>query len=225
MPFPELRTNMTRIPSNTRWVRFFATLSALALLTTGLSAQDKHDWSARLAGNKARIQQRLTDQEIRDLASRPFPMKPIGVFHSPLTPATGAPRQGRLAPSIKAVIEILPQYEDCLEGIEQMSHLYVLFAFDRSRDWHAKVKPPKARKALGLFSTRSPNRPNPIGLTVVRLERVEGRILHVSGVDAFDQTPVLDIKPYIASIDSIPDAGMQVESALGLDPSSSPDKK
>jgi len=224
MLFPELKTSRLRILSHSRRLQLLATLSSLALLSAGLSAQDRDNWSARLAANEARIQQRLTEKEIRDLGSRPFPMKPIGVFHSPLTPATGAPRQGRLAPSIKAAIEILPQYEECLEGIGQMSHLYVLFVFDRSRDWHPKVKPPGAKDARGLFSTRSPNRPNPIGLTVVRLERVEGRILHVSGVDAFDQTPVLDIKPYIASIDSIPEAGMHVERVLGLDPSSSPDK-
>jgi tRNA-Thr(GGU) m(6)t(6)A37 methyltransferase TsaA len=147
-----------------------------------------------------------------------FMFNPIGTFHSPLTPETGAPRQGRFAdPPIKGSIEIHEAYEACLDGVEDFTHLYVLFAFDRSEGWHAKVTPPHAEKARGLFATRSPNRPNPIGLTVVRLQKREGRILHVDGVDAFDGTPVLDIKPYIGSLDAYPEASRGVEDDLGID--------
>ncbi len=145
-----------------------------------------------------------------------FMFTPIGEFHSPLTPQTGAPRQGRFEPDIQATIEIDKQYEACLEGIEQFDYIIVLFVFDRSHGWHAKVTPPGAPKSRGLFSTRSPNRPCPIGMTIVKLEKREKNILHVSGVDAFDKTPVLDIKPYVASIDCFPNAGKEVEKELGI---------
>lgn len=192
--------------------------ASLVAMIAGGTADEGKGWGERLAGNQEKIQQRLSKPEMKDLEARSFSMKPIGIFHSPLTPETGAPRQGRLAPEIKAVIEILPKYEACLEGLERMSHIYVLFAFDRSRGWNPKVTPPSTGVQRGLFSTRSPSRPNPIGLTVVRLERVEGRRLYVSGVDAFDQTPVLDIKPYVSSIDGFTDAEMKAEKELGLDP-------
>ena len=166
--------------------------------------------------NAVNIERRCTPKEIKAMAERSFPIHPIGVFHSPLTPQTGAPRQGRLAPEIKATIEIFPEYEKCVEGLESFTHVYVLFVFDRSRKWTASVHPPKAKKSRGLFSTRSPNRPNPIGLTAVRLVGRKGRFLHVEGIDAFDNTPVVDIKPYVGSIDSFPDAGKQGAKELGL---------
>ena len=145
-----------------------------------------------------------------------FTMKPIGIFHSPYSPEHRPPRQGRLAPEVTATIEIFEEFEEGLEGVEDFDCIYVLFAFDRSRGWRTKVTPSGASKPRGVFATRSPNRPNPIGLTAVRLEKREGRILHVKGIDAFDKTPVLDIKPYIGSIDSFPDAGKNVEKDLGL---------
>ena len=145
-----------------------------------------------------------------------FSFNPIGLFHSPYTPMRHPPRQGRLAPDVSAQIEIYEEFQEGLEGIEDFDYIYVLFVFDRSRSWTSKVTPPGATQSRGVFSTRSPNRPCPIGLTVVRLEKREGCFLHVKGIDAFDQTPVLDIKPYINSIDSFPDAGKAVEKKLGL---------
>ena len=180
----------------------------------------KGRFQAIVERNAANIERRCSPQEIRTMAGKTFPIHPIGVFHSPLTPQTGAPRQGRLAPEVKATIEIFPEYERCVEGLESFSHIYVLFVFDRSRKWTASVRPPQAKKSRGLFSTRSPNRPNPIGLTAVRLVGRKGRILHVEGIDAFDNTPIVDIKPYVGSIDSFPDAGKQGAKELGL-----PDKK
>jgi len=159
--------------------------------------------------NAANIKRRCSSEEIKTMAEKTFPIHPIGVFHSPLTPKTGAPRQGRLAPEIKATIEVFPQYEKCVEGLESFTHIYVLYVFDRSRKWTPSVRPPKAKASRGLFSTRSPNRPNPIGLTAVRLVGREGRFLHVEGIDAFDNTPIVDIKPYVGSIDSFPNAGKQ----------------
>jgi len=176
----------------------------------------KGRFQAIVERNAANIERRCSEEEMKAMSAKSFPMHPIAVFHSPLTPKTGAPRQGRLAPEIKATIEVFPEYEACVEGLESFSHIYVLFAFDRSGKWTAKVHPPRAKKARGLFSTRSPNRPNPIGLTAVRLVGREGRFLHVQGVDAFDNTPVLDIKPYVGSIDSFPDAGKKGAKELGL---------
>jgi tRNA-Thr(GGU) m(6)t(6)A37 methyltransferase TsaA len=170
--------------------------------------------------NAANIKRRCSPEEIRTMTKKTFSIHPIGVFHSPLTPQTGAPRQGRLAPEVKATIEVFPEYERCVEGLESFSHIYVLFVFDRSRKWTASVRPPNAKKSRGVFSTRSPNRPNPIGLTAVRLVGRKGRILHVEGIDAFDNTPVVDIKPYVGSIDSFPGAGKKGAKELGL-----PDQK
>ena len=166
--------------------------------------------------NAANIEKRYSPEEITEMSEKTFPIHPIGVFHSPLTPKTGAPRQGRLAPEVKATIEIFPEYEKCVEGLESFSHVYVLFVFDQSRKWTATVRPPQAKKPRGLFSTRSPNRPNPIGLTAVRLVGRKGRMLHVEGIDAFDNTPIVDIKPYVGSIDSFPEAGQQGARELGL---------
>jgi len=127
--------------------------------------------------------------------------KPVGVFHSPLTPGTGAPRQGALEPSIKGSIEIFEPYVEALKDLDRSGYIIVLYHLDRSRDWHTPVRPPGSDHDLGLFATRSPNRPNPIGFGVVRLDSVEGTLLHVSGIDAFDGTPVLDIKPWLPSLD------------------------
>jgi tRNA-Thr(GGU) m(6)t(6)A37 methyltransferase TsaA len=126
---------------------------------------------------------------------------PIGVFHSPLTPHTGAPRQGALEPEVRGRIEIFEPYVEALKDIERTAYIIVLYHMDRSGDWHTPVRPPHSQRDLGMFATRTPNRPNPIGFAVVRLEKAEGAVLHVSGIDAFDGTPVLDIKPWFHSID------------------------
>jgi len=190
------------------------------LFAGGANSAKKSRFQAIVEKNAANMKKRYSPEEIKKMSDKTFPIHPIGVFHSPLTPQTGAPRQGRLAPEIKATIEIFPEYEKCVEGLESFTHVYVLFVFDRSGKWTASVHPPQAKKPRGLFSTRSPNRPNPIGLTAVRLVRREGRILHVEGIDAFDDTPIVDIKPYVGSIDSFPDAGRQGAKELGL-----PDQK
>ncbi|MBN2327731.1 MAG: tRNA (N6-threonylcarbamoyladenosine(37)-N6)-methyltransferase TrmO [Candidatus Omnitrophica bacterium] len=145
-----------------------------------------------------------------------FTFQPIGVIHSPYSAISRPPRQGRLAPDVSAQIEIFEEFSEGLEGIEDFECIYVLFVFDRSHGWSANVTPPGAPKSRGVFATRSPRRPCPIGLTPVRLEKREGRFLHIKGIDAFDQTPVLDIKPYIGSIDAFPDAGRKAEKDLGL---------
>lgn len=126
---------------------------------------------------------------------------PIGEFHSNLTPQSGAPRQGILQPDNEANIEIYEAYTNALRDLEKYDYIIVLYHMHMSRNWNSDARPPGSKRSLGLFATRSPNRPNPIGFGVIKLNRIEGNTLHVSGIDAFDGTPVLDIKPWIPSID------------------------
>ena len=126
---------------------------------------------------------------------------PIGRFHTYMTPQTGAPRQGALQPENEATIEINEDFTRGLRDLDKYEYIIVIYHLHLSRDWHSDVRPPGSKSSLGLFATRSPNRPNPIGFGVIKLKRVVGNVLHVSGIDAFDGTPVLDIKPWIPSID------------------------
>jgi tRNA-Thr(GGU) m(6)t(6)A37 methyltransferase TsaA len=144
---------------------------------------------------------------------------PIGVFHSSYTPATGAPRQGILIPEGKGEIEIFPEYQNALTTLELFEYIIVIYHLDKARKWHHTAKPPASNPeyTFGLFATRSPNRPNPIGIATVKLEKVENGILYVSGVDAFEGTPVLDIKPYLPSIDGVKSIRNElIEKELGL---------
>jgi len=144
---------------------------------------------------------------------------PIGVFHTDYTPETGAPRQGILIPEGKGKIEIYPEYQDALKELELFEYIIVIYHFDKAGKWSYTVKPPASNPGytLGLFATRSPNRPNPIGLATIKLEKVENGILYVSGIDAFDGTPVLDIKPYLPSIDGVKSTKNEtIEKELGL---------
>ncbi len=128
---------------------------------------------------------------------------PIGVFRTLYSPATGAPRQGILMPETRGTIEIYPAYQRALNTLGLFEYIIVLFHFHEVERWQPVVNPPAADHThdFGLFSTRSPKRPNPIGLSIVKLERIENGVLYVSGVDAFDGTPVLYIKPYLPSVD------------------------
>jgi len=100
----------------------------------------------------------------------------------------------------EGVLEILPEFEPGLMDVEGFSHLFVLWTFDRSQGFDLVANPPTDNRPHGVFATRSPRRPNPIGLTTVELLRHEGRMLHVRGVDMLDGTPILDLKPYLSSI-------------------------
>jgi tRNA-Thr(GGU) m(6)t(6)A37 methyltransferase TsaA len=135
-----------------------------------------------------------------------FAFHPIGVVRSPFARRGEAPRQGALAPEIVSRIEVAPAYAEALRDVESFSHLIVLFAFDRERPWSTLVQTPWSPRKRGLFATRSPDRPNPIGFTVVKLIRREKATLHVAGLDALDRTPVLDLKPYVPRFDSVPSA-------------------
>jgi len=128
---------------------------------------------------------------------------PIGILHTDYTRKTGAPRQGILIPNSEGRIEVYPEYHQALESLDSYKYIMILYHLHEVKKWEPLVRPPGATKEYGLFATRTPNRPNPIGFSVVKLEKIEKGILYVSGVDAFDGTPVLDIKPHIPSIDCI----------------------
>ncbi len=121
--------------------------------------------------------------------------KPIGVIYSPFKSVLEAPRWGTLTEE-EGEIEIFAEYEEGLEGIERYTEIEVIFVFHKSRDPKLKVKPPHEREERGIFATRGPVRPNPIGLTVVELLERKGRFLRVKNIDMIDGTPVLDIKPH-----------------------------
>lgn len=134
-------------------------------------------------------------------------LEPIGVAHTAYDSKASAPRQAPLADA-PARIELFRQsgVEHALEDLGSWSHIWVLFWFDRAGHWKPKVLPPRSETRRGVFATRAPHRPNPIGLSAVRLLGVEGLVLHVSGLDLLDGTPVLDIKPYVPYCDRIPTA-------------------
>lgn len=124
----------------------------------------------------------------------------IGFVRSPYTDTKSIPKGLGAKHEAEGVLEILPEFELGLTDVEGFSHLFVLWAFDRSEGFDLIGSPPFDERPHGVFATRSPRRPNPIALTVVELLRREGGSLHVRGVDMLDGTPILDIKPYMSSI-------------------------
>lgn len=146
-----------------------------------------------------------------------FPMKIIGHIHSDFPTKFGIPRQSGLVEELKAAVVFEPEYRnpDALRGLEEFTHVWLIWEFSGAvrEDWSPTVRPPRlgGNKRLGVFATRSPFRPNPIGLSCVRLEGIEmdeklGPVLKVSGADLMDGTPIFDIKPYIPYADCKPEA-------------------
>lgn len=129
-----------------------------------------------------------------------FTPRAIGFIHSPYTASKSIPKGLGTKHDAEGVLEILPEFEAGLTDIEGFSHLFVIWAFDRSEGYELLGSPPFDERPHGVFATRSPRRPNPIALTVVELLRRDGRLLHVRGVDMLDGTPILDIKPYMSSV-------------------------
>ena len=129
--------------------------------------------------------------------------KPIGVIHSKHIAADKTPIQAVYAKGCKGRAEILPEFAEGLRDLEGFSHIYLIYHFHRAPPAKLKVKPFLQDIERGLFATRAPCRPNAIGLSVVRLEKIEGTTLHLEDVDILDGTPLLDIKPYTAKFDCI----------------------
>ncbi|PZA06470.1 MULTISPECIES: tRNA (N6-threonylcarbamoyladenosine(37)-N6)-methyltransferase TrmO [unclassified Meiothermus] len=126
---------------------------------------------------------------------------PIGVVRSPFSEEAGMPIQSVAAPGVRGQVEVFEEFAAGLQDLEEFSHLILLCHLHRIRQGSLRVVPFLDTRPHGVFATRSPKRPNPIGLTIVRLERLEGRVLHILEHDLLDGTPVLDIKPYVPLFD------------------------
>lgn len=142
-------------------------------------------------------------------------MKVIARIHNDFATKFGLPRQAGLAPSLRSKIVFEPEFRipETLRGIEGFSHLWLIWEFSQSQGWSPTVRPPRlgGNVRMGVFATRSPFRPNPIGLSCVKLEAVEddgpnGLVLIVSAADLMDGTPIYDIKPYLPGVDAHPEA-------------------
>jgi tRNA-Thr(GGU) m(6)t(6)A37 methyltransferase TsaA len=129
-------------------------------------------------------------------------MNPIGVIHTPFENLEGMPIQPVGAEQIKGQVVVDPQYADGLADIEGFSHLILIYAFHQSKGFQLIVKPFLDDRMRGLFATRAPRRPNPIGLSIVALLRREQNILHVSNIDVVNGTPLLDVKPFVPAFDA-----------------------
>jgi tRNA-Thr(GGU) m(6)t(6)A37 methyltransferase TsaA len=137
-------------------------------------------------------------------------LEPIGYVRGPLASKVLAARQPQAAGETPSRIELLPgrSFEHALEDLAGWELIWVVFWFHHNPGWRPKVLPPRStRGRKGVFATRSPHRPNPIGLSVVRLDGIDGLTLHVRGSDMLDGTPVLDLKPYVPYTDAYPGAG------------------
>jgi tRNA-Thr(GGU) m(6)t(6)A37 methyltransferase TsaA len=129
-----------------------------------------------------------------------FEMRPIGHVRSPFKDTREIPKGCGAKHEAEGVLEIQSELEAGLTDIEGFSHLFVIWVFDRAQGFELLGTPPNDDRPHGVFATRSPRRPNPIGLTVVELLHRDGPLLQVKGVDMLDRTPILDIKPYLSSV-------------------------
>jgi tRNA-Thr(GGU) m(6)t(6)A37 methyltransferase TsaA len=126
---------------------------------------------------------------------------PIGIIHSPFEETKGTPIQPTAAKGIEGTIEVFLEFVDGLKDLEGFSHIILLYHFHLSKKAPLMQKPYMDDRLHGVFAIRSPSRPNPIGLSTVRLVRIENRILHIKDVDIVDGTPLLDIKPFVPDFD------------------------
>lgn len=145
--------------------------------------------------------------------SHHFSFQPIGTLHSPYVRRIDAPHQSTVVAGTQsgelatATLEIADWLDDAvIQDLAGFERIWLIFAFHQSEGWRCRVKPPRGGPKRGVLATRSPHRPNAIGLSAVELLAIEGRTLHLRGVDLLDGTPVLDIKPYVPYADAFPDA-------------------
>jgi tRNA-Thr(GGU) m(6)t(6)A37 methyltransferase TsaA len=127
--------------------------------------------------------------------------RPIGFVHSPYQTASGTPIQPSRARGIEGTVELDEEYVEALSDLDGFSHIILICHLHKAADFKLRVVPYLDTELRGLFATRAPSRPNPIGLSVVRLLGIDGRVLRIEGVDLLDGTPVLDIKPYVRDFD------------------------
>ena len=126
---------------------------------------------------------------------------PIGIIHSPFTELSGMPIQPAGAAGVEGTVEVFPKYNDGLKDLEGFSHVIMLYHFHRSKGFKMHVVPFMDSTPRGVFATRAPKRPNLIGLSVIKLQKIQDNILYVENVDILDGTPLLDIKPYVPEFD------------------------
>jgi len=129
-------------------------------------------------------------------------LTPIGTIHTPFSNPEGMPIQPAGAKGVCGTVVVFEEYQAGLKDVEGFSHLMLLYLFHRSEGFNLHVTPFMDTEPRGLFATRAPKRPNPIGISVVELDRIDGGTLHVRNVDILDGTPLLDIKPYVPEFDS-----------------------
>jgi tRNA-Thr(GGU) m(6)t(6)A37 methyltransferase TsaA len=127
---------------------------------------------------------------------------PIGIIHSPFAEPENMPIQPAAAAGVKGSIEVFKEFQDGLKDLDGFSHIILLYHFHRSHSFKLHVVPFLDSESRGLFATRAPRRPNPIGLSVVQLDKIEHGVLHIQNVDILDGTPLLDIKPYVPEFDA-----------------------
>jgi len=127
--------------------------------------------------------------------------KPIGIIHSPFKEPRGTPIQPVAGQEVEGTIEIFPEYVEGLKDLEGFSHIILIYHFHLAKRGTLKVIPYMDNKPRGVFATRAPTRPNPIGISIVRLVKIEGNTLYIQDIDIIDGTPLLDIKPYVPEFD------------------------
>jgi len=128
-------------------------------------------------------------------------MEPIGVIHSPFVKPEGMPIQPAGASGVEGTVEVFEQFRQGLKDLDGFSHIILLYYFHLSKGFSLQVIPFLDTCFRGVFATRAPKRPNPVGLSIVQLNRVEDGVLHIENVDIIDGTPLLDIKPYVKEFD------------------------
>ncbi len=133
-------------------------------------------------------------------------IKPIGIIHSPYCSIEDMPIQPKGASDVEGYVIVDEKHIDGLRDIEGFSHIYLLYSFHEATRTELLVTPFMDKQTRGVFATRSPLRPNHIGISIVKIKRVEGNKITIEGVDILDQTPLLDIKPYIAKFDTVKDS-------------------
>lgn len=126
----------------------------------------------------------------------------IGNFHSPYNDLEGMPIQPAGAVGVPGRVNVLPEYVDGLQDLGGFSYIFLFYKFHRSSGFDLKIVPFLVSSPRGVFATRAPSRPNPLGMSVVRIDRIDGAIIHVLDIDILDGTPLLDIKPYVLHFDS-----------------------
>ncbi len=127
---------------------------------------------------------------------------PIGIIHTPFSTPEGTPIQPQGAAGVQGTVEVFSEFVDGLADLQGFSHIFLIYHFHLAKPFALQVKPFLDDKSRGLFATRAPSRPNPIGVSIVELIDIENSILHIRDIDVVDQTPLLDIKPYVPDFDA-----------------------